>query len=789
MCPASLPTPQLTSQVLTRQFLKKNSEKEKDVKMVTSTEKTPGANFQEPLVMRQKKTGNAKIDIHCLPTKDGIIVKVTPPDDWESRSSTTSTTTGTADSLKNHPPHIPCDIVLVIDVSGSMSMDAPIPTVAGETAEHTGLSVLDLVKHASRTILETLNESDRLAIVTFSSGANVVQTLTDMTPENKTLTETNIARMQPENATNLWQGIVTGMKQFEGKTDSGRVPSIMVLTDGLPNHMSPAQGYIPKMRSLLPSAAPIHTFGFGYSLRSGLLKSISEFTGGNYSFIPDAGMIGTVFVHAVANMQTTYASDSVVHFTIPDGVTLKETLGDCVKKPHKTLFPHKNRVFSVNVGALQYGQSRDIYLAYHVAPHLGNNASITAKLVYRCMTSVKTSIETVCQLPNRSVGMDVDSTWDVIDSASDLPPPYPLTVGEIDFHISRSLLCSFIAQFFPLDSFEEHIPLPYNAAIPKKLDAFIASLPAGKPENADHLMCQALLKDITGQVKLALSDTDSYRRWGRHYLPSLQGAHASQQCNSFKDHGPLLYASTSPSFIACRDALDIAFDTLPPPTPSNTGALNNVGGGYYNPTFGNAPSFSTRALSPTPHLASFSMSSYRQSSAPCFASFCRVNMASGKVIRVNRLRKGMYVQTPCGPRAVSRVLKSPVSSIPMVTIGRLLITPWHPVSHNGADWVFPCKDKARRKTPVRYTGSIYSILLEESKDADAHAMNIEGIWVVTLGHGLVNKYNAANPEDVRIHSFLGDYAAVNSRLDTLDVHKNGLVINTGSASGKWHTRK
>jgi len=40
-----------------------------------------------------------------------------------------------------------------------------------------------------------------------------------------------------------------------------------------------------------PLPATIHTFGFGYELRSDLLKSIAEVGGGNYSFISDAGMI------------------------------------------------------------------------------------------------------------------------------------------------------------------------------------------------------------------------------------------------------------------------------------------------------------------------------------------------------------------------------------------------------------------------------------------------------------------------------------------------------------------
>lgn len=52
----------------------------------------------------------------------------------------------------------------------------------------------------------------------------------------------------------------------------------------------PPQGYVPKLRTY-EFRASIHTFGFGYSIRSGLLKSIAEVGEGNYAFIPDAGMI------------------------------------------------------------------------------------------------------------------------------------------------------------------------------------------------------------------------------------------------------------------------------------------------------------------------------------------------------------------------------------------------------------------------------------------------------------------------------------------------------------------
>lgn len=108
------------------------------------------------------RLADPRVNIHLIASGDGVIVSVVPAEKPPQSISASG--------------HVPVDIVLVIDVSGSMGSEAPAPAEAGDTSgvrEDFGLSVLDLTKHAARTIMETLNEEDRLAIVTFSNGATV----------------------------------------------------------------------------------------------------------------------------------------------------------------------------------------------------------------------------------------------------------------------------------------------------------------------------------------------------------------------------------------------------------------------------------------------------------------------------------------------------------------------------------------------------------------------------------------------------------------------------------------
>ena len=95
------------------------------------------------------------------------------------------------------PPTIehraPCDICCVVDTSGSMAVQTEIEASENEKV---GLSRLDLVKHAMKTIIHSLEPQDRLSLVSFSNNANVLFTLTKMNQDGKSSALAALERLE-----------------------------------------------------------------------------------------------------------------------------------------------------------------------------------------------------------------------------------------------------------------------------------------------------------------------------------------------------------------------------------------------------------------------------------------------------------------------------------------------------------------------------------------------------------------------------------------------------------------
>ncbi|KXJ89865.1 hypothetical protein Micbo1qcDRAFT_189492 [Microdochium bolleyi] len=800
---------------------------------------------------------------------DGAIVSVIPAD----KPSADIAASG----------HVPVDIVLVIDVSGSMGDAAPAPAGADDKTgarEDFGLSVLDLTKHAARTIMETLNESDRLAIITFSSRA--------------TTTAHNISSMTPVSTTNMWQGIMYGLDQFSDGSRTGAVPALMVLTDGQPNFGNPPKGYVNKLREMAPLPASIHTFGFGYQLDSCLLKSVAEVGSGNFSFIPDAGMIGTVFIHAVAHLQTTYATRCTLEITTPLSARLRTTNGTIINGTMDTeasaYSTPTHNVLKLDLGNLQFGQSRDIYLecrsrtgsawtfdqaiagSRKADPNFDpKTAVLSARLEYSFM---KKEMQTVAA--EKSLVRSLLRTQ-----------KKPMTVAMVAYHASRARVSAFLASFFKPDQHSGYSLACQSCDLPRRRDELarlIEWLPArqylyaspASPEFSTPTMqlLRSLLADVEGQITIALSSEKYFGTWSMPYFASLSHAHSRQQCNSFKDPGLQNY-NDNPFFRRCRDELDAAFERIEPPAPSllaSYGPPHGGGGGWRAVRLNGSsfavppPPFSSSGTGPPPAYTALApaanhpgpsrrlnMAAYNDVDAGCFAGSTLVRLAAparggdgyGKEERrerevpISKVRRGMKVVTPLGARRVRWVLRTAVQDMALCRVGGggreggVLVTAWHPIciapspsisgsalastgsasSEDTAEWVFPadvvacCRgEEDADGSVVRYTGGVYSLLLEPDADPRAHAIFVSGqrrpasssgrrqsasdsvIWGVTLGHGLTTTTTTTTPDrqddeheveddgeeqgpagrrDVRAHVFFGDYPAVEKALLSL----------------------
>ncbi|OBT53949.1 hypothetical protein VE04_05080 [Pseudogymnoascus sp. 24MN13] len=652
---------------------------------------------EKPDPLEDEADDSVSLTLHPLPEMEGVIVSVHPP---KGKSRT------------------PCDVVLVIDVSGSMATKAPSPETAAGEIEVNGLTVLDLTKHAARAIVETLDDNDRLGIVTFSDEIKIVQRLKPMTKSNKTAAWNNIKNIHADGLTNIWQGILQGRSLFDDEPRPGSVPALMLLTDGAPNVGCPPQGYVTQLR-MYDLPAPIHTFGFGSQIGSSLLQSIAEVGSGNFAYISDPSMLATVFIHAIANLQSTFAMSATLTIEASQGLQLAETMGDYIRKeiPKDQAQSPKDKLV-IPLGGLQYGQSRDIFLKYGPFEQKDEKPLIKAELQ--------------CRPLNKTSGNCLASC-----SVSDSPNMQPEV---IDFHRNRATVCEFVSSLAPISKAHERTKANLRDVEHegRELQNLIVAIRAMVLDDDANI---GLLEDLEGQMMLALA-TSYFGGWGFHYLLSMYSAHFKQVRNSFKDPGPQSYGKDSPLLLEAPKELSLLFDTLPSPTPVVT--VRDSTGRSMNRTM--------------------NMRSYNMRSNPCFAAECKVALADGTKVEVKALKNDMTLWTPKGARQPVGILGTAVEDEAMCKIGDLVITAWHPVFLD-KKWVFPGHNA---DSTTQYTGTIYSLLLEQDADAEAHAVEVGGMLAVTLGHGITGAAEDGN-DDIRAHEFFGDYAKVFEGLQALPV--------------------
>jgi hypothetical protein len=177
---------------------------------------------------------------------------------------------------------ITIDLVLVIDVSGSMT---------GEK--------IKLVKKTMNFLLTQLQENDRISIITFSNSASKICGLRNASISGKQRLESLIDSLTAKGGTNLVAGLQLGLQVLKSRKIINTNSGIILLTDGIDSKgvtsIERAKGVIEGTK--IPGDYTIHTFGYGNDHDFKLLNSISDLKNGGFYYIQKFDNIAEAFAN------------------------------------------------------------------------------------------------------------------------------------------------------------------------------------------------------------------------------------------------------------------------------------------------------------------------------------------------------------------------------------------------------------------------------------------------------------------------------------------------------------
>ncbi|XP_077226806.1 E3 ubiquitin-protein ligase WAV3-like [Tasmannia lanceolata] len=275
--------------------------------------------------------------------------------------------------ISHQPSRAPVDLVTVLDVSGSM---------AG--------TKLALLKRAMGFVIQNLGPSDRLSVIAFSSTARRLFQLRRMSDSGRQQALQAVNSLISSGGTNIAEGLRKGAKVMEERKERNPVCSIILLSDGQdtytvtgPNGANPRPDY----QSLLPSSVlrgvgsqiPVHAFGFGMDHDAASMHSISETSGGTFSFIEAEGVIQDAFAQCIGGLLSVVVQELSVNVKcVHPGVQLSSIKAGS----YPSRMSSDGRVGSIQVGDLYADEGRDFLVSINVPT--GDAGEKTALLKVGC---------------------------------------------------------------------------------------------------------------------------------------------------------------------------------------------------------------------------------------------------------------------------------------------------------------------------------------------------------------------------------------------------------------------
>lgn len=191
------------------------------------------------------------------------------------------------------------DLICIIDISGSME---------GEKIE--------LVKNSMISMMQFLEDNDRLCIILFESSSEVLCHLTRMTMSNKSKVKSLIKGIHSKGGTKISLGFEEAMRILSTRKCVNNVTGIMLLSDGCDDL---GKGCFKSVSDILNSyenkiqdTFSINTFGFGKDHDSETLTNIARLKDGSFYFIDKLDVVDECFVNCIGGLISVVAQNSKI---------------------------------------------------------------------------------------------------------------------------------------------------------------------------------------------------------------------------------------------------------------------------------------------------------------------------------------------------------------------------------------------------------------------------------------------------------------------------------------------
>lgn len=605
------------------------------------------------------------------------------------------------------------DIVLIIDRSGSMNAQVSTKSGDGSTIE-AGFSIQDIVNHAAKTVTNTLNDNDRITIISFDNMIEIVgEPFMKTTDNNKKIICRKINTIKPRGQTAIWNAIKKGVRCINERCDKSRNASIMILTDGAPN-ISPARGEVETLKREKKENVinvPIYTFGFGYSLQKNLLYDLSKFGDGAFGHISDGGMIATVFNNFIANIMSTLCINVKLVFKFKDNKLMHEIVD--IKNPVKGDFIYNidetQNTITINISTIQVQQYRCVLL--NLKKNIMSDLDkINYYLIYQNKNEVMETHETSLKI------VDINNT---INNVNDYYRCQMIDLIKTASNL-RHTMCDPESS---INCFTEMV----------RQDKYI-----------EKEFQENMIKTLTGQVLKSVSmkkdEKQYYSKWGEFYIEQLVRALNQQIKPNFKDN--VCFQFGGEYFNNIVDKSSDIFDTMPPPTPSVS-----ISSSIYS--YGNQSTYrSLSSYTPQP----VPMSTFNDIDGGCFAGHCLARLKGNKLCQIKDLVKNNIIIS-FDPYDNYKEVETKVIGLVKINYKykkqlikfintNLEITNYHPIYDEEYNkWVFPI-DKDCISIELTEEDCVYNLVLE-----NYHIVEVNSVKCITLGHN----YNFDNLE----HPYFG----------------------------------